>query len=358
MTPRAVKWAYRLFLDRRADSAATCRDLAKALPTTPELRRHFLDSSEYRASNGSARRDAVTWAYRLMLGREPENQAVVDNLAAATSTIDQIRREIISSEEYQRQAGVALPPAELRGRVFAPIPLGGRVLVDLRDVAIGLSIAQGNFEPEETEWVLRHLEPGDHVADVGANIGFFTVLAAKRVGSGGRVTAFEPAPAVQELLRASIAESRVEAQVELIPKAVSDTRGTVRLVFQGLDQGSRNSGGSYLAPAGTDAASTVVAETVPLDEVPFERLDLLKVDAEGAEPLVFRGARATLERHRPAILFELNPLQLRRVAQCSAADVHDLLTGLGYEVRLLSGAPLTGLDDAAVLSAVALPRRP
>ena len=355
----AVLWGYRMLLGREPENETMIEQRVAAATTPLEICRAIMASDEFR-TRVDARREAVVWGYRMLLGREPENEGVIEQHAAAASTPLEIRRSIMASSEYRAHAEAAPPPPELDARVFARTPLDGRVLVDLRDHAIGLSIALGTFEPLETEWLLEHLRPGDHFVDVGANIGYFSVLAAKRVGALGRVSSFEPVPAVRAMLLESLAESRVTDLVHVLPNVVSDAPGRVQLKVQSLAEGSRNSGGSHLLPAqpsgSTRAGDTLEVEAVRLDDLALERVDLLKVDVEGAEPLVFRGARATLERHRPKILFEVNPLQLARVSGSDVRQVFAYLDSLGYEIRWITGQRAAAAEIDATTSAVAIPR--
>jgi FkbM family methyltransferase len=190
-------------------------------------------------------------------------------------------------------------PASDAGTEVAALPWGLPLHVWPQE-AIGYSIlAGGIFDPGVTEAMHRLIDPGDLVVDVGANVGYLTSLALVRSGDGGTVLAYEPHPAIFGLLErnASIWRQRPRlASLELSRVALSDSRGVGHLVTgPGLDI---NMGLATLE--GADGARD--EDIVPID---LSRLDddlgdrsvgLLKIDVEGHELQVLRGARSLLER--------------------------------------------------------------
>jgi FkbM family methyltransferase len=121
------------------------------------------------------------------------------------------------------------------------------------------------------------------VADVGANVGFHTVVIAREVGPSGEVHAFEPLPETVGLLRANVWRHGCD-NVTLHEAAATDAPGTVSLE---LDPDGRS--GAHLAEGGIEVAATTLDAALG-----GRRLDVLKLDVEGAEPLVLRGARDVL----------------------------------------------------------------
>lgn len=188
-------------------------------------------------------------------------------------------------------------------RKVARLPWGLDLTVLASD-AIGYSILVGRvFDPCVTETMHRLIDQGDVVVDVGANVGYLTSLAATRAGRSGRVLAVEPQRAVFELLSSNVGSwpSAGElAPVELYRLALSDHSGTGRLVAVS----EQNLGLTHLAGDGETGADEV--ELRRLDElVDGPSVGLLKIDVEGHEPEVLRGASALLERRRVRdIIFE------------------------------------------------------
>lgn len=184
--------------------------------------------------------------------------------------------------------------------------------------------SQGVWEADVMKLLGRSLHPGGVFVDVGANVGFHTVLAAQLVGPTGRVLAVEPAAWTLELLRANVWRTGVD--VTVLPVAASDAAGTVRLA---LDPGHRS--GARFAEAGKG----VEVESARLDDLlPDLAVAVLKVDVEGAEPLVLRGARAVLARS-PHLLAVVEFRNERHLSGESPEEVLAFYQSLGFELCLL-----------------------
>jgi FkbM family methyltransferase len=185
----------------------------------------------------------------------------------------------------------------------------------------GLDTLRGAGEPEVQEALRRHLRPGMTFYDLGANIGFFSLLAARLVGEEGRVIAFEADPEIAARLREHVDRNRFRSAT-VIEKAVwSETR---TVFFERVDPAtSPDRGLGHVVDAATP--NTVEIETVTLDD--FAQTspapDFIKCDVEGAEVEVFRGARRLLNEKRPGILCEIHSEENRRAL---LAD----LQGFGY----------------------------
>jgi len=149
----------------------------------------------------------------------------------------------------------------------------------------------GVFERENQRLLTRLLRPGDRFVDVGANVGFFTLLGARRVGSGGGVLAFEPLESNLELLRRHV-ELNGASQVSVIPTALADRSGRGSFGHQGSPSQAR------LDPRGE---TTVEIDTLDnaLERKGWDSVRAVKVDVEGAEARVLRGARRTMAAARP-----------------------------------------------------------
>lgn len=166
-----------------------------------------------------------------------------------------------------------------------------------------------NYEIRSTRALERALPRDGVFVDIGANIGFYTLVAAHRLrgGRGGRVIAFEPNPTTLPRLRRNLALNDA-AHVEVNAVALGDEDGVLPLYMPA----DACHGETSLRPQGW-AGETVVFD-VPvrrLDDVlpaDLARIDLLKIDVEGAELLAFRGGEAALRTYRPTVLMEINPV--------------------------------------------------
>jgi UDP-N-acetylglucosamine--N-acetylmuramyl-(pentapeptide) pyrophosphoryl-undecaprenol N-acetylglucosamine transferase len=192
----------------------------------------------------------------------------------------------------------------------------------------------GTAEPEVQAALAELLSPGDVLWDVGANVGFFTLIGARAVGERGRVFAFEPVPELAAAARRN-AELNGFRNVEVVERAAAAEAGRAEFVL------SQEPGWGRLAAVGApkEAQRTIAVETAALDEL-VERGELappavVKIDVEGAEVDAIAGMRETLRRHRPLVLCELHGTNREFAAA---------MRELGYEP-----APLTGdgpIEDA------------
>jgi FkbM family methyltransferase len=281
-------------------------------------------------------REHVVWAYRLLLDREPENEDVIGPKLAGSLNTRELRHHLMTSAEFQeknRDYAHTNDPTVVITELDGERP-PVRLFVDLADHVIGLNIVRGRYETDEVMFVRSALKPGDTAIDIGAHIGFFTMQMAATVGPTGVVYAFEPFDANADLLERSVAENRFGDRVVFQRQAVGASEGTATLTFP---PESLNSGGAYLLREGTVPLVgnlKVSVSLVALDGLALRRpVRLIKMDVEGAEPLVTRGAARILIEDRPVVLSELHPKQLERAAGISPDQFLDQFRALGYSAH-------------------------
>ena len=304
-------------------------------------------------------REHVIWAYRLLLDRDPESEDVIGPKLAGARTTAELRHHLITSAEF-REKNPDFAHTNDPTVVIKEIAPGVRLFIDLSDHVIGLNILRGQYEPEEIGFVRGLLQPGDSAIDVGGHIGFFTMQMAAAVGPEGRVYAFEPLEANADLLERSITENGFGGRVRFQRAAVGAAPGTATLTFPAE---TLNSGGAYLLRGGCAPLAGNRTSEVPL--VALDALDLrrpvrvIKMDVEGAEPQVLRGAARILKEDRPVILSELHPTQLGRASGVSAAEFLAQIAALGYRAHRLEhgaiGAPIDQAPAETLVSAVFVP---
>ena len=210
------------------------------------------------------------------------------------------------------------------------IVFGYRMKLDVSDF-VSRMIYLGAFEQRETSIVLRHLRPGMTFVDIGANVGYFTLLAASRVGPTGRVFAVEPSPAAFAQLKATIEENRL-THVRAFPIGLGAESGEINLYVPPTD--FHNHSPSMVANPNSEPVLVPLRRLDDcLDEWGVEAVDLLKIDVEGFEPFVYRGATASLRSGRiRAILCEFNDYWLRQVGSSPMA-LFQTLTEAGFAPR-------------------------
>lgn len=195
------------------------------------------------------------------------------------------------------------------------------------DAVIGRSLRfYGEFAGEEVDSILAFLRPGDHVLDLGANIGVHSLAFAQTVGPTGRVIAVEPQHYCFQLLSANITLNQL-AQVHALRAAVGETRGACAVPR--IDPTHRHNAGATTVSTEATASARAqdIVPMITVDSLGLNRCDLIKIDTEGFEDRVLHGAQATLQAHRPVIYAEVHDQEkLRRAA--------GILKPLGYGLTL------------------------
>jgi FkbM family methyltransferase len=165
----------------------------------------------------------------------------------------------------------------------------------------------GSYESELRDIMRTVLPVAGTAIDVGANAGWHTLLMARLVGPQGRVLAVEPNPSVREDLRRNIAINRL-GHVEVVGSALADAPGTLNFVAPHAEHPASASGHVVMDDAAPPDAMPVAASTLDVlaAEQRLDRLDLIKIDAEGFEWPILQGAQTSIARFRPYIIFEFD----------------------------------------------------
>lgn len=196
------------------------------------------------------------------------------------------------------------------------------------------------YEKELTH-LHRFISPGMVVIDGGANSGIYTILAAKLVGPSGLVISFEPGREAFSVLERNVCLNHLH-NVRTYHMALSDKEGTAALYHHGQAPNSYSLGAPDTAEVAFEVVESCSLSFVLPEEV-AQRVGLIKLDVEGAEELVLRGAQLILTCSHPTIIFEANGAAAKRLG-LSPTGSWDLLGSLGY--RFFS---LTELGDLCEL---------
>ena len=216
---------------------------------------------------------------------------------------------------------------------------GYSIYLDVSESADMFKRARGHYEPVKQRFLRAFLRPGMTFVDVGANRGDFTLLAASLVGSGGRVYAIEPEAENCRWLQRSIHENHF-TNIELIQAAATDQVGEAKLYL-----GQRSGWHTLLPGYNPPEHGAVMVRTMKLDDAlgHIPRLDLMKIDVEGFEGPVVRGALALIKRMKPVVLMDTHPQM-----GAELGSIEQSFQSLGYRLSRIDD-PTTLLDH--------LPRR-
>lgn len=266
--------------------------------------------------------------FRLLLGRHPNPEEWSGHMSRAGLDLASVVPIYLGSLEFARRELMTPGDGETPGVGQAD---GFRIYAMPGDAAVGRHVLAGQYEPDVTAVFRRLLRPGMGVVDIGANVGWFTMLSASIVGPDGFVLAVEPNPANARLIEAS---RRLNGFDHVMVSQTAAGQAVGLLALHALD-----SNGTTSAPSGKLelllAARTVPC--VPVDAlVPAGRkIGLVKVDVEGAEFLALRGAETMLRRDRPVIISEFSPSFMAGISGIDGVAYLNWLAGLGYVVAVV-----------------------
>jgi len=199
---------------------------------------------------------------------------------------------------------------------------------ELHSSITGLSeelVMYGTHEPLGTRLYLEQLSPGNHVLDIGSNIGYWLLIAEQAIGETGRILGFEPVPDTFNILQRNIVRSG-HKNVRLVPCAVGAINGTAQFY-----QSEVSNWGSLIRQDGLKQTRAIDVEVRRLEDVLREFPDFhphaLRMDLEGAELMVLESAKNVLAEHQPSLFVEFHPAA---VGWPAIRKTLVWLQGLGY----------------------------
>ncbi len=204
----------------------------------------------------------------------------------------------------------------------------------------------GYHEPGLTRQIQRIFQPGFVAFDVGANVGSHSLIMSDRAGKDGKIFAVEPNPVAAQRLRENIALNQLD-NIVVLSSAFSDTPGEKKLFVP--VEGTSNRGVASLYPENVNYQRVEVpVEVITMDEVVRERglsrLDFIKIDTEGNELKVLRGARNCIAKYRPLIVFEYD-LRSWSNSATDFAVAKEYFSGLNYSLSVIGPRSLTTVGD-------------
>ncbi len=214
------------------------------------------------------------------------------------------------------------------------------MIVSTRDMAISKPILWlGEYEQGVTQVLLKFLREDTHFLDVGANIGYFSLIAGKRC-SQGKVFSFEPDPTNYDLLSSNIALNSL-SNIHSYNLALSDRDENLYFSTMGFTQ---NLGARFTAKE----TATLKQHSLPTAEaprqikaisfdsfLPKERIDIIKIDVEGFELNVLQGMKELLRQQQPLIITEFAPSNLKDIGRIEPIELFDFVIRLGYQVAIV-----------------------
>ncbi|QND51520.1 FkbM family methyltransferase [Phyllobacterium sp. 628] len=288
----------------------------------------------------------IDYCFRLILGRAM-NEVEKDHYTFVGLPLETVVRKYVNSLEFQGRR--MLDPPQQAGLEKVSIN-NTWVFADRNDGDVGEHIVSGAYEPNVTRVFKEFVKPGMRVIDIGANVGYFSMLSASLVGHAGRVLSVEPNVENGRLLAAS-RDANAFTQIEILLTAVSDRTDVLSL------SGSASNGTTATVFSGQSLEIKRLVPCVRLDDVLHEwnRVDFVKIDIEGAEYKALNGMIKTLRRFRPLIISEFNPNLIAWISSVPGEDYLAFLFSLGYRISIITpGGTLLdrGTDIPAIMNDV------
>ncbi|HZT08344.1 MAG TPA: FkbM family methyltransferase [Chloroflexota bacterium] len=273
--------------------------------------------------------DDIFYCFRLLLGRSPHREEWRGHSGYEGAELEGVVSAYLLSLEFQQRGLLRREPPQ--GIAVTEIE-GFKILTAADDLAVSAQLRKGSYEPGVTSVFRRFVKPGMNVVDVGANIGYYTMLSASIVGPTGHVLAVEPNPQNVKLLEAS---RRVNGFDNVTAVQAAAGRATGLLI---LNSSYSNGTTSDLPPEFTDAFMAM--ETVPclrLDALTAEKrpIRFIKIDVEGAEYNALLGCQSVIESDRPVIVTEFSPGSMPGISHIQGEEYLRWLTRLRYRLGVI-----------------------
>jgi FkbM family methyltransferase len=269
----------------------------------------------------------ISLLYQKLLGRIPDKNEVI-HWQVTRVNINVIKQVLISSYEYQQRL-ISEQIVLVNLQLF-------KIYAMISDIDIGHCIIQSkNYEPHVTLVLSKILGSGDVFLDVGANIGYFSLLASSIVGGSGKVIAFEPNTQNLQLFYSSILENQF-SNIYIYPFAVSDANQIQQITSFGSN--------GFLETPESRKINRQFTQSVILDKMlqSEDKINVIKMDIEGYEPLALNGMNEIIRKHRPIVLTEFSPWHIEHRSQFKPYEYLQIILNHGYCLSVIeqSGSAL------------------
>jgi FkbM family methyltransferase len=270
----------------------------------------------------------IFYCFRLILGRNPNPEECMGHSGMAGNELTEVVKSYVQSMEFQNRNLFQSRDGEL-----ALIDTGEfKIYIDTQDQAVGSHVAHGAYEPHVTQVFRDRLKPGMRVLDIGANIGYFSLLSSTIVGENGHVFSIEPNSNNCRLLQASKSKNHFQ-NIEILQIAASDSAGLLAI----------NTSYSNGTTSGLSAEMDILmrSNTVPAFKIDnlkeFDQgVDFIKIDVEGAEYRALKGAEQLLARFKPMIVSEFSPTAMPSISGVEGITYLKFLNSLGYSLNVIN----------------------
>jgi FkbM family methyltransferase len=271
----------------------------------------------------------IFYCFRLLLGRNPNPEEWPGHSSRAGEDLENVVSSYVTSREFADRRLLNKTYQDNVELVQFP---SFSLFASIDDLAVGNHVLIGrSYDPRIAAVLSRRVKPGMAVVDIGANIGYMTMLLASLVARSGLVVAVEPNPENIKLLEASrrvndfdqvlVIQAAAGRQTGLLVLNVSYSNGTTTEIPSDLD-----------AIFASHPVPCFALDTILPKDRPFE---LIKIDTEGAELNALIGLSETIGRDRPVIVSEFSPGMLQGISRGSGPEYLRFLIAMGYRISVI-----------------------
>jgi FkbM family methyltransferase len=314
---------------RNAALAERDRALAVVALDSPEragaLNERYLPLTEH---SKTATYEDIFYCFRLLLGRNPNPEEWPGHSSRVGEDLENVVSSYVTSREFAERGLLNRQYHDQAELVRLP---RFSIFASKEDLAVGRHVCGGTYEPGIAAVLTRYVKPGMSVVDIGANIGYLTMLLASLVESPGLVVAVEPNPENVKLLEASRRVNGFD-QVLVIQAAAGRQTGLLALNV------SHSNGMTGELPnklEGIFASSPVPCFALEHLLPRNTHFDLFKIDTEGAELNALVGLSETIDRDKPVIVSEFSPGTLPGISHCNGPEYLCFLISKGYRIGVI-----------------------
>ena len=299
-----------------------------------KIKRKFLQMSSASKFNtrdvfsNSADINDIYYCFRLILGRNPNSEERKGHLGLVGVDLTEVVKTYIQSVEFQKRN--LLKPSASEIAIIEKSNF--KVCLDLKDHAVGREVANGEYEPHVTKIFRTYLKPGMRVLDIGANIGYFSLLSSSLVGESGVVFAIEPNMNNCRFIQASKNLNNF-TNISIMQFAAHSSTGILSI------NSSFSNGTTTCPSANLDILMTSNSvAAIQLDNIKeFDKgIDLIKVDVEGAEYNALLGAKKLISKFRPIIVTEFSPAAMPYISGVDGLTYLNFICSFGYDLSILN----------------------
>lgn len=298
------------------------------IPNFFKRNRRLEDLYTHNAFPEVASLDDIYHCFRLILGRNPNPEECKGHSGMVGAPLADVVKSYVQSLEFHNRNLFT----SSAGNVVKQKIEDFWIFVDLNDQAVGAPIANGSYEPHVTGLFKKYLKPGMKVLDIGANVGYFSLLASTLVGANGGVFAIEPNMDNCKLLQASKNINGL-GQLSIFQFAAGQATGMLT-----LNTSYSNGTTSNLSENADLLLSSRTVASIKIDNLrEFDNgIDFIKIDVEGAEYSALFGAKELISKYRPIIVSEFSPTAMPSISGVDGATYLNFLYSLGYEICVVN----------------------